>query len=211
MTGIVVLKGCGGRPQQSGAAREWGGSHMGRLIIGSVVAAVVMFMLGFLAYGSPLFSAAHQRVPAETELAVHDALKALPRTGTYFVPFADGSNADLVAAHEAGPIASIHLTKPGGPAMDPAIMVRGFVHMIVSAFLLGLVLWLLRDRVTDFGGRIRLVAAIALATTIYFNVGQAIWWPGGWTFRSYVAVADFVTLLAAGAVLARWFLPRTAS
>ena len=184
---------------------------MGRLMLGSLVAAVAMFLLGFLAYGSPLFSSAHVAIPAETQLQVHEALKALPASGTYFVPFADGTDASLAAAHEAGPIATISLTKPGGPPMDPTVMVKGFLHMLVSAFLLGLVLWSLRDRVTGFQERLRLVVAIAFATTIYFNIGQAVWWPGGWTFRSYVAVADFVMLVAAGAIIARWFLPQRAS
>jgi predicted heme/steroid binding protein len=69
----------------------------------------------------------------------------------------------------------------------------------------------MRGRLGEFDGRMKLVALIAFATTIYFNIGKAVWWPGGWTFNLYVAVADFVMLVAAGFIIARWFMPRSAS
>jgi hypothetical protein len=184
---------------------------MGRLVIGSVAAAVAMFLLGFVFYGSPLFNSARVDVPAETQLAVHEALKALPQSGFYAIPFAEGGDPELVAAHEAGPIATVSLTKPGGPVMDPMVMVKGFLHMVASAFLIGYILWAMRGRLVDFGGRMKLIGMIAFAMTVYFNIGKAVWWPGGWTFNLYVAVADFVTLLAAGFVIARWFMPKAAS
>jgi hypothetical protein len=184
---------------------------MGRLAFGSLIAAVAMFLLGFLFYGSPLFNVARVDIPADTQLAVHAALQALPKTGFYAVPFAESGDAALVAAHAAGPIATIHLTKPGSPVMDPSIMIAGFLHMFVSAFLLGYILWAMRGRLGEFDGRMKLVALIAFATTVYFNIGKAVWWPGGWTFNLYVAVADFTMLLAAGFIIARWFMPRSAS
>ena len=72
---------------------------MGKLVIGSLVAAVVMFLLGFVFY-EVLMNLGWSTAPEATQLAVQEALKALPHSGVYSIP-SEGSDA-LAAAAAAG-------------------------------------------------------------------------------------------------------------
>jgi hypothetical protein len=183
---------------------------MGRLLIGSVVAAVAMFLLGFVFYATPLMNLAQADAPAETQLAVQEALKALPRSGTYFIPLSETDQA-LMAAHQAGPTALIKVNMTGAPQMDPAVFAFGWLHMAVSALLLGLLLWAVRDRVSDFAGRMRLVVWVALVMAVFTRLGEPIWYRSDWANALYVGVADLLTIVVAGFVIARWFMPKAAS
>lgn len=178
---------------------------MQKLVIGSVVAAAVMFIFGFVFFGSPLFQFAHADAPLETQTAIQSALKALPGDGTYFIPF--GETPEATAAHEAGPTAVVKYNGSGAPMMDPMVFAAGFVHMIVSAFTLGLVLWAVRDRVTDLGSRMRVVLWLSLAMVVYTRLGEPIWYRSDWQNAIYVAIAEFISFAAAGYILARWFVP----
>lgn len=182
---------------------------MQKLVIGSVVAAVIMFILGFVFFGSPLFQFAHAEAPIETQTAVQSALKALPGDGTYFIPL--GDTPEAMAAHEAGPTAVVKYNSSGAPMMDPAVFVAGFGHMIVSALILGLVLWAVRDRVTDLGTRMRVILWLSLAMVVYTRLGEPIWYRTDWQNAIYVAIAEFISFVAAGYVLARWFVPAGAN
>ena len=85
---------------------------MGRLVIGSVVAAVAMFILGFIFYATPLMKLGQADAPVATQLAVQEALKMLPKSGTYFIPFS-ATDASIMAAHEAGPTAVVKVNMTG--------------------------------------------------------------------------------------------------
>jgi hypothetical protein len=40
------------------------------------------------------------------------------------------------------------------------------------------------------------------------HLGNPIWWHQGWVFHSYLFVADLVSFIVGGAIIARWFLPK---
>ncbi len=180
---------------------------MGRVLIGSLVAAVAMFLIGFVFYGTPLFSNAYKTAPFETQMTVQQALKALPASGTYFIPMGEGEEA--MAAHRAGPTAMLRVSLQGSEMMDPMAMVKGFVHMVVSAFLLGLLLLRIAPKMWNFGERMAVVVAASLAVVVFTRLGEPIWFRADWPFTLYVAITDMISLTVAGFILAKWFLPKS--
>lgn len=180
---------------------------MGRLLVGSFVAAVAMFLIGFVFFGTPLFSNAYKTAPFETQVAVQEALKALPASGTYFVPM--GEDEAAMAAHRAGPTAMLRVNLQGSEMMDPMAMVKGFVHMVVSAFLLGLLLLRVAPKIWNFGERMAVVVVASLAVVVFVRLGEPIWFGADWPFTLYVAVAEVISLIVAGFILAKWFLPKS--
>ena len=177
---------------------------MPRLIIGSLLGAVFMFLLGYLAYGTPLMETGYKSASVEQQLAVQSALKGLP-TGTYTIP--DGHSPEGMAAYNAGPIATVQVNSSGFAAYDPMVFLSGFIHMAVAAFILGLVLWSVRDRVADIGTRMQLVIWTSLVAVLFTRFGEPIWFHTDWPNALYVAAVEFVSLVGAGYILARWFVP----
>lgn len=171
-----------------------------RLVLGSVVAAVVMFALGFVFFGL-LFPMALSPLAPEAASAAQAALGSnLPASGTYMVP-ADEE------AWMIGPGALIQFTAAGdAPAMATA-MIGGFVHMAISAFLIGLGLSAVGGSVSD-----RSSAALwfGLAAAFFMHLGDPIWYGAGWQMPLFVFVADGLMFIVAGLILARWFTGRDA-
>lgn len=180
---------------------------MGRLLISSLVAAVAMFLIGFVFYGTPLFSNVYKTAPFETQVAVQDALKALPASGTYFIP--TGEDEAAMAAHRAGPTAMLRVNLNGSEMMDPMVMVKGLVHMAVSAFLLGLLLLRVAPKIWNFSERMAVVLLASLAVVVFSRLGEPVWFGADWPYTLYVAVADLISLTVAGFILAKWFLPKS--
>lgn len=178
---------------------------MGKLVIGSLVAAIAMFLLGFVFYGV-LMHLGWSTAPEATQLAVQEALKALPGTGTYAIP--GGESPAMIAAYAAGPVAQIQYNAGGFPMMDPAVFAGGYVHMAVSVFLVGLLLWNLRDRLVSFAERAQVVIAVAAIFCVYIHLAGPIWYHTDWRNALYKVVADMIIYVTGGLILARWFVPR---
>ena len=178
---------------------------MHRLFIGSLVAAAAMFMIGFVAYGTGALRQGFGTVTPEVSAQLQTALKALPGTGSYIIP--DGEDAAAAAASLAGPTAIIHYNAAGTRMYDPRVFAGGFFHMLVSAFLLGCVLWSVRHALPGFGARANLVFGIAAAMTVYINLAAPIWWHTGWRNALYLALVNFISIAVAGLILAA-FIPR---
>ncbi len=183
---------------------------MGRFIIGCVAAAVAMFVIGFIFFATPLQMLGYATANDAANASVQNALAAnLPRTGTYMVPLTSSAAGTIL--YGRGPIATIHYNTGGFAMADPGTMLAGFVHMLVSITILGLALLLVAARVPDFVSRARLVLYMTLATSIYMNLGDPIWYHHDWPYAVYRFVADFVMLGVGGLMIARWFLPEPVS
>lgn len=182
-----------------------------RVILGSVAAAVAMFVIGFIFFGPlGLSNLATGNVDDVQAAAVQQSLAAnLPRTGTYIVPQAERSAAQTVMFGQ-GPIATIHYNTNGFAAMDTGSLVQGLVFNFVTALLFGLALLGIDRRVGDFRSRLRTVGIVAVAATAYTHLGEPIYMHHDWPHFVYLFVADSLILVAAGAILA-WFLPTRAA
>lgn len=181
---------------------------MVRLLIGSAVAALAMFIIGFVFFATPLVEFAFTVASPDAQATLQQALKDnLPSTGTYAIPWPESAAGQ--AAYQAGPIATIHYNSGGFAVADPQVMLWGYVHMLVSILLVGLALWAVRDRLTTRDSRTRLVLLFALAASIFMHLGKPIWYHHDWPFELYLGIADFVALAVGGWILARWFVPTT--
>lgn len=176
-----------------------------RLVLGSFITALAMFVIGFIVYATPLMRVGFATAPETVQLDIQTALKALPGSGAYVLPSPETTA--LTAAFAAGPVAVIHYNANGFAAFDSAQMLTGYLHMLISATLLALALWGVRGRIPDFAGRVRLVTGMALTMVVFTNLSDPVWFHQDWSSAIFVATSNLVSLVAAGCILARWFVP----
>jgi hypothetical protein len=181
---------------------------MGQVLIGSVAAAVAMFIIGMIFYASPLSRLHVGSLENAQAAAVQQALAAnAPSTGTYHIP--STATPEQSVMYGQGPIATVHYNTKGYSTADPTSMIGGLVLDFVVALLIGAALIGIDRRVPDFESRARLVVLFALAASAYMHLGEPIWYHHNWGHFIYLFIADAVTLAAGGLIIARWFLPRT--
>ena len=179
---------------------------MPRVIIGSVVAAVAMFIIGFLFFATPLAKLGMASLDDRQAAAVQQAMAAnLPRTGTYSIPGMDTQAQTNMFSR--GPIATVHYNVRGFAATDTTSLAMGFVLNFLVSLLIGAALIGIDRRVPDFGSRARVAVIIALAATAFTHLGEPIYWHHDWGHFIYLFIADGAALAAAGLVVA-WFLPK---
>ena len=182
-----------------------------RVIIGAVPAALAMFVIGFIFFASGLQNLANRTLDDVQAAAVQQTLAAqLQGTGTYVVPNPDQSSAQTVM-YGRGPVATVHYNSGGYAAMDTQALIGGLVLNFIVALLIGAALIGIDRRVPDFGSRARVVAIIAVAAAAYTHLGEPIYYHHDWPHFIYLFVADAAALIAAGLIIARWFLPKGSS
>lgn len=183
---------------------------MARVTIGGILGGIAMWIVGFLFWGTPLSRIALSAVDDATGAAVQTALRqnlGPSGAGAYPVPW-PGTDAGTVLFGQ-GPSAMIFYHPGGLPVVDSAALIGGLVLAVVCALLIGFALWAVSDRVTTFSARMKLVVPFALAAATYIDLGQPIFNHMPWGYFVYLWISDVVSLVAAGAIIARWFLPRT--
>lgn len=180
---------------------------MGRVLIGSVAAAIAMFIIGFIFYATPLHRIATGSLENAQAASVQQALAAnIPGSGTYHVPSTVTPEQSVM--YGQGPIATIHYNIKGYSAADTASMMGGLLLNFVTALLIGTALIGIDRRVPDFGSRARLVVLFSIAASAYMRLGHPIWYHHDWGHFIYLFIVDALTLAAGGLIIARWFLPR---
>ena len=168
---------------------------MRSIAVGSVVAAIVMFALGFVFYGL-LGMTMYAPLAGDVATSVQGALgDSLTGTGTYMVP-ADEE------AWMRGPSAVVSFVAAGDAPSMTSAMLLGFVHFLVSALLIGLALKAVRG---DFARRARTVLWFGIAASVFMHLGDPIWYGFSWRPEVFAFLADAVMFIAGGLVLARWF------
>ena len=109
---------------------------MVRVIIGAAVAAVVMLVIGFIFFGTPLAKLGMASLDDAQAAAIQQSLAAnLPRTGTYSVPGVDTPAQTNMFSQ--GPIATVHYNTGGFAAADAKALVMGLVFNFIIALLIG--------------------------------------------------------------------------
>ena len=182
-----------------------------RVIIGAIPAALAMFVIGFLFYASGLQNLTTRKLDDNRAAAVQQVLAAnVQGTGTYIVPNPEGSSAQTVM-YGKGPIATVHYNSAGYPAMDAGALIGGLVLDFIVALLIGTALIGIDRRVPDFGSRARVVGIIAIAASAFMHLGEPIYYHHDWPHFIYLFIGDAAALVAAGLIIARWFLPKGVS
>jgi hypothetical protein len=176
------------------------------IITGSILAAIAMFLWGFVFFGTPVGGATYSKLTLDQESAMAAALnEAVPADGAYVLPGPmNGSEESFAARMAAGPLATVHFRRAGAATMDPSIMIKGFVHMLATAALLGWILHHFGKGLTGYGSRFGLVASIGVAAALWVDVAQPIWWHHSWQHHLMIAFYDIVGVAIAAAILARF-------
>jgi hypothetical protein len=181
---------------------------MFKMALGAFVAAIAMFVTGFLFYATPLQGLAYSSVDDGKAAAVQGALAdnlTASGTGTYIIPNPSTSAGGV--GYINGPIATVHFTASGFPIADMSVLAWGFLHEFIICFLLGWALMGIDRRIPDYISRSKTVIMFALAASAFIHLGNPIWYHHDWTYEIYRFIADAIMLTVAGMILARWFLP----
>ena len=152
-------------------------------LLGIALAALAMFIWGFVYWagiGSKLRP--YKTLPTETESAVVAELKTgAIETNVYAIPGMPESGATKEAndawteRSKEGPLVNITYVKEGKDPMAPSMMIKGFLHMLVTASALTVLLIVASDRLPSYGKRVLYVGFIGLIAGFWVDVGQIVW------------------------------------
>jgi hypothetical protein len=177
-----------------------------KVVLGSIVGAIAMFIVGFLFWATPLsrigISSAGEAQSAAIQLSL---AQNLPSTGYYLIPNPATSNGAVL--YGKGPTALVNFNTTGSSTSDPSAMIGRFVQEVIVSLLIALSLYVVAERVTDFASRARLVVGFSAAAVIMMTMSDPISMHGDWRYALYGLIADLAMLCASGLVIARWFLP----
>ena len=185
-----------------------------RTVIGGLVAGIIIFVIGFIFWATPLGELAYSKADEAQNAAVQASLaqnlvKKDPKTGemsgtgTYIIP-AHNSAAGAVL-YARGPIATVHFNTRGYSPDDMSAILPGFIVALVSGLLIAFGLAAVGGR--SFADLARLVVCFSLGFTVWEYLGSPIFNHYGWGYWIYTFIAESVSLIVAGLVVARWFMP----
>lgn len=172
---------------------------MAKTLGGIVITTLVLYIWGFIYWGiSPIPYESLKQTPSDTAAQV--ALREhFPESGTYLVPGTDHPDDELAQLFEAGPIATVHIVAEGGPVMDPAIMIGGFVlNLVFVALLAG---FFRMAGASAFGDFARLSVAVGVIAVVLIDVGDMIWWRETISWKIWAVIYNFTAFLIAGHLL----------
>ena len=174
---------------------------MRSLPVGAVVAAIVMFALGFVFFGL-LGMMLHAPLDPATATALQGAVaQQLSATGSYMVPAGE-------EAWMAGPSAMINFVAQGAAPSMAMAMGMGFVHFLLTALLIG---YGLIAAGGDLARQARLVLWFGLAAAVFMRLGDPIWYGFAWRTSLIAFAFDAIMFIAGGLILAKWFTSERAT
>ncbi|MEM9292680.1 MAG: hypothetical protein AAGD01_13440 [Acidobacteriota bacterium] len=180
---------------------------MKRTIIGSLLAALVVFTWGFV-FWNVLPPAWSVRAPVEQADQLSAELqKHLPSSGTYALPHPATFGGDTAAAGEAylqGPIATIQYHAEGAPVVSGGKLGSGFVHIFITAFLIATLLGWVASSVPSYGARVKVVVLAGFAAAFFAHLDDPIWYLHSWGFEFYHFAYDFTSWVIYGLILGKF-------
>jgi hypothetical protein len=179
-----------------------------RTVIGGLVAGIIIFVMGFIFWATPLGELAYSKADEAQNAAVQASLAqnlTQSGTGTYIIP-AHSSAAGAVL-YARGPIATVHFNTKGYSPDDMAMILPGFILAVVAGLLIACGLAAVGGGGRSFADLARLVVCVVLGFTAWEYLGSPIFNHFGWGYWIYSFIAESVSLILAGLVVARWFMP----
>jgi hypothetical protein len=181
-----------------------------RTVIGGLVAGIIIFVIGFIFWATPLGELAYSKADDAQNAAVQGALAqnlTASGTGTYIIP-AHNSAAGAVL-YARGPIATVHFNTRGYSPEDMSAILPGFIVAVIAGLLIAFGLSAAGGR--SFADLAKLVVCFSLGFTVWEYLGSPIFNHHGWGYWIYTFIAESVALIVAGLVVARWFTPHPAA
>ncbi len=160
---------------------------MKKFVLAPALAALAMFFWGFLYWGVLDFPYKSLGTVADESATALALGKLFPATGAYLLPSPKSGEAKVEELMKRGPFAQVFIVKEGMPPMDPAVLIKGYIHMFVLALLLTVMLCGgLQKAFETWRCRVRFCAGIGVLVAIC-DLGNAIWWhhPWGWTLAAH--------------------------
>jgi hypothetical protein len=183
---------------------------MFRILIGSIVAGLIQFVVGAIAWVSPLGSLAFKNLgdvqTAQVQSALASGLTATG-SGTYFIPSPETAAGTVLFGKE--PVALIHYNTNGfAAAFSGPALITGLVMSVVTMLLVGLAV----QRLPDFSSRMRTTGLFAVATVLYFVISLPVYnFYMPWAWWVFLGTQEFVAFALGAFVLLRFFMPREAA
>ena len=169
-----------------------------RTTAGILVTAIALFVFGFLYWGvSPLPYTALNSA-ADQEAALGDIKRHFPDSGAYMVPAA--ANMELLAKGSQAVVYVDHEVPASQP--DPAGMALGFLHNVLMA----LVLFLLLRHQDGMSQYLKTGALAGLAAVVVIEGSDVAWWLYPMSWKIHSAVYHLLCFVLAAALLGR-FMP----
>ncbi len=193
---------------------------MGRMLLGSLVSGVVLFLWGFVFWGlvpPPEFCMRSADQPDELAVALN---RHLPVSGTYFLPrpATNSTAGDAAAAfdafvqkHRAGPVAQIHVLREGTDPMSGLVYALGFAYFVFSSLLAAGLLRLAAPALAGYWARVGFVALLGLFATAFCDLAGPVWFHHHPGFAAWNALYHAVCWILGGVVLGAFVRPTPAS
>lgn len=180
---------------------------MKRVALGSLLAAIVVFFWGFV-YWTLLPFPKQLIHPIADEASFTQILnERLPESGVYNLPDQRASSAsEYNQRFSSGPVALVVFRKAGA---DPtSIFVGGFLHMLVSALLMGVLLRMASPALGSYSSRVGFVILAGFAGAVFSDLRDAIWFLQPWGYHVLQLMYDATSWVWTGLILARFVRPR---
>ncbi len=184
---------------------------MKRQIIGVVLATVAVYMWGFLYWGASTIPYSAWQATNDDAAAGKALLEHFPVSGPYYVPRMYNDEETRTKLSDAGPAAFVHIQREGRPAVDPSIMLNGFLLTLVTAFLISLLLKKALPALASYTERVGFVALAGVTAVVMIDFGDAVWWKIPWGWKLYQSFYDLVAWVIAGLVLGKCVRPEAAA
>jgi hypothetical protein len=184
-----------------------------RTLIGGLIGGVVIFIMGFIFWASPLgaipFSTSGDPQSAAVQTAMAQNL-APHGTGTYLIP--DPRTREGANLYTRGPVATVSFNTAGYSPEDMTALLPGFILAVAAGLLIAFGLAAVGGG-RSFGDLARLMVLFTLGITAWQCFTNPIFMHSDWRYWTYSFFAESVTFILAGLVIARWFMPhyRTAA
>jgi hypothetical protein len=181
---------------------------MARTLIGGLVGGIIIFIMGYVFWASPLGTIPFSRSSDSQAAAVQTALaqNLTPGgTGTYLIP--DPRTREGAELYARGPVATVSYNTAGFPPEDMSMLLPGFILAVVAGVLIAFGLAAVGGGGRSFGNVARLVVLYTLGFTVWECLTNPIFMHQDWRFWIYSFVAESVSFILAGLVIARWFMP----
>jgi hypothetical protein len=179
-----------------------------RTFIGGLVGGIILFVTGFIFWATPLgempFHHAADAQSAAVQLALKDNLSQTG-TGAYVIP--NPTTPEGTAAYGQGPIATVYFNSGRFSRDDMTMLLPGFIAALVAGLLMAFGLAAIGGGGRSFAATAKLVVLISLGFCVWEYLATPIFNHFGWRYWIYAFVAESVSLILAGLVIARWFLP----
>jgi hypothetical protein len=179
-----------------------------RTFIGGLVGGLILFVMGYIFWATPLGDIAFSRATDAQNAAVQTALAqnlTEKGTGAYKIP--DSDTREGAALYARGPVSTVFYNTDGFAPEDKSMILPGLVLALVVGLMIAFALAAVAPG-RRFADLARLVILYSLGFTFWEYLATPIFNHFGWKYWIYAFTAESVSLILAGLVVARWFVPR---